>query len=112
MPRPLAPTARSSSRSSKTSDPSATADTSAVAVGQGVGAHAMRGLLRMRAYQPRAPSLVAGGRIVLERDAVARATTVVSATPHGRGLVLLAIEGVADRTAAEALVGARVLVDV
>jgi len=35
---------------------------------------------------------------------------VASAGPHGRGLVLLGIEGVADRNAAEALVGARVLV--
>jgi 16S rRNA processing protein RimM len=32
------------------------------------------------------------------------------ATPHGRGLVLVALDGVTDRNAAEALIGARVLV--
>src|SRR5437899_2003825 len=35
---------------------------------------------------------------------------VRSAAPHGRGLVLLALAGVDDRRAAEALAGARVLV--
>jgi 16S rRNA processing protein RimM len=81
-----------------------------VAVGEVVGAHALRGLVRMRAYQPPAPSLVPGRSVVLERGASRRDATVVSAAPHGRGLVLLGLQGIDDRTAAEQLVGVRVLV--
>src|SRR5712664_2901548 len=84
MPPRLARTARSSSRSSKRSEPAPTG--AVVAVGEIVGAHALRGWLRLRAYQPPAPSLVPGRR------------------------VLIALAGVDDRRAAEALVGARVLV--
>jgi 16S rRNA processing protein RimM len=64
----------------------------------------------MRAYQPPAPSLVPGVEVVLERADMRRETSVVSAAPHARGQLLLALEGVADRTAAEGLVRARVLV--
>jgi 16S rRNA processing protein RimM len=64
----------------------------------------------MRAYQPPAPSLVPGVEVVLERADMRRETRVVSAAPHARGQLLLALEGVADRTAAEGLVRARVLV--
>jgi 16S rRNA processing protein RimM len=82
----------------------------AVAVGEIVGAHALRGWLRVRAYQPPAPSLVAGRGVLLEQTGRLREFAVESATPHGRGLVLLALAGVGDRTSAEALIGARVLV--
>lgn len=81
-----------------------------MAVGEVVGAHALRGWLRVRAYQPPAPSLTSATEVVLERNGVTRRARVTTATPHGRGLVLLAIDGVADRTAAEALTGSRVLV--
>ena len=81
-----------------------------MAVGEIVGVHGLRGLLRVRAYQPPAPSLTADRRVVLERDGTWREARVSSAAPHGRGIVLLGLEGVTDRTAAEALVGARVLV--
>ena len=81
-----------------------------VAVGEIVGAHALRGWLRVRAYQPPAPSLVPGRRVLIEHAGTCRELEVGSATPHGRGLVLLALAGVDDRRAAEALVGARVLV--
>ena len=64
----------------------------------------------MRAYQPPAPSLVPGVEVVLERADTRRATRIVSAAPHTRGQLLLALEGVADRTTAESLVHARVLV--
>jgi 16S rRNA processing protein RimM len=84
--------------------------TEVVAVGEIVGAHALRGWVRVHAYQPPAPSLVAGGRVVLEQDGVRREVRVTHAAPHGQGLVLLGLEGVADRTAAEALRGATVLV--
>jgi len=77
-----------------------------------VGPHALRGLVRVRAYQPPAPSLVSGRVIELERAGLRREARVLSAGAHGRGLVLVALEGVSDRSAAEALVGARVLVRV
>jgi 16S rRNA processing protein RimM len=110
MPPRLAPTGRSSSRSSKRSEPAAPATDGVVAVGEIVAAHALRGLLRVRAYQPPAPSLAPGRQVVLEHGDTRRRVTVVSAAPHARGLVLVALDGVTDRDAAEALVGARLLV--
>ena len=64
----------------------------------------------MHAYQPPAPSLVPGVDVVLERADMRRAARIVSATPHARGQLLLALDGVTDRTTAESLVRARVLV--
>jgi 16S rRNA processing protein RimM len=81
-----------------------------IAVGEIVAAHALRGAVRMRAYQPPAPSLAAGVEIVLEQRGRRVPTRVLSAAPHARSQVLLALEGSTDRDAAEALVGARVLV--
>jgi 16S rRNA processing protein RimM len=117
MPRRPARTARSSSRSSKRSEPArpqrdgpvaATGET--LAVGEVVGAHALRGLLRVRPYQPAPTSLSPGRSVLLEERGGCRRARIGSAVPHGRGLVLLGLEGVADRTAAEGLVGARLLV--
>lgn len=79
-------------------------------MGEIVGAHALRGWLRVRAYQPPAPSLVVGHGVLLEQGGRLREFAIEYATPHGRGLVLLALAGIGDRTAAEALIGARVLV--
>src|SRR5262245_30776851 len=114
-----APTARSSSRSSKRSDgmrtgvvlPGAavTPDPDAVAVGEIVGAHALRGLLRVRPYQPSPPSLAAGRRVLLERDGAWSEAQVTHAGAHGRGMLLLGLDGVSDRTAADALRGVRLL---
>ncbi len=81
-----------------------------VAVGEIVGAHALRGLLRVRAYQPPAPSLAPGRHVLIEHAGARREVEVRAATPHGRGLVLVALAGIDGRTAAEALVGARILV--
>src|SRR3990172_1704262 len=111
MPPPPGPTARSFSRSSKTSEPPALAgDRATVAVGVVTGAHALKGMLRVRAYHLPAPSLSAGRTVLLERAADVQETRIVSAAPHGRALGLLAVEGIEDRDAAEALIGARVLV--
>ncbi|HJQ84827.1 MAG TPA: ribosome maturation factor RimM [Candidatus Binatia bacterium] len=109
MPPRLAPTGRSSSRSSKRNDATTAAD-GAIAVAEVVAAHALKGFLRVRVYQPPAPSLAAGRQLLLEQAGTRRPITIVSAGPHARGLVLVTIEGVTDRTAAEALVGARLLV--
>src|SRR2546426_9813126 len=104
MPPRLARTARSSSRSSKRSEPAATG--AVVAVGEIVGAHALRGWLRLRAYQPPAPSLVPGRRVLIAQAGACRELEGRAAAPHGRGLVLLALAGVDDPPAAQALVGA------
>jgi len=87
-----------------------TPDPTAVAVGEIVGAHALRGLLRVRPYQPSTPAFVAGRRVLLERDGAWEELTVTHAGAHGRGMLLLGLDGVADRTAAEALRGTRLLV--
>jgi 16S rRNA processing protein RimM len=79
-------------------------------VGEIVAAHALGGAVRMRAYQPPAPSLAPGVEVTLERDGLRRHARVRSAAPHARGLVLLTLDGVPDRSAAEALVRSRVLV--
>lgn len=81
-----------------------------MAVGEIVAAHALGGVVRVRAYQPPAPSLAPGRRVLLERDGVRREALVTEAAPHGRGLVLARLAGVTDRAAAEALRGTRVLV--
>jgi 16S rRNA processing protein RimM len=77
-----------------------------------VGAHALRGWLRVRPHQPPAPSLVPGAAVWLDVAGGRRVATVVSVQPHGRGLLLVELDGLADRTAAEALVGATILVPV
>lgn len=86
--------------------PPAVPDPDAVAVGEVVGAHALRGWVRVKPYQPEAPSLAPGRRVLLERDGAWRETTVTHAGAHGRGLLLLGLDDVCDRTAAEALRGA------
>jgi 16S rRNA processing protein RimM len=83
-------------------------DARAVAVAAVVGAHALRGWLRVRPHQPPAPSLAPGARVRLDRAGTRRWATVVSVQPHGRGLLLVALDGVADRTAAEACGGATI----
>src|SRR5437016_7563220 len=110
MPPRRARIARSSSRSSKRSDPTPPTAASAIAVGEIVAAHAMRGVVRVRPYQPPAPSLAAGRHILLEQDGARRPVTLVSVAPHGRTLLLVALPDVNDRDDAEALVGARLLV--
>src|SRR5206468_1625908 len=105
MPPPPAPIARSSSKSSKRSEPEM------IAVGQVVAAHALRGVVRVRAYNPPAPSLAAGRSVLLEAPGGARhEVPVLSATPFRGGLVLVAFQDTDSREAAEALVGSRVLV--
>src|SRR2546427_13298210 len=108
MPPRLARTARSSSRSSKRSEPAPTG--AVVAVGEIVGAHALRGWLRLRAYQPPAPSLVPGRRVWIAQAGACRELGGRAAAPPGRGVVLLALAGVGGRGGAGALVRPRGLV--
>src|SRR5262249_42861598 len=110
MRPPPEPTGRSSSRSSKRSEPVSDGSGDLVAVAEIVGAHALAGLLRVRPYQPPAPSLAPGRSVVLDHLGSRREQRVVSARRHGSVLLLVALAGVSSRDAAEALVGARVLV--
>src|SRR5437016_4865313 len=110
MPPRLAQIARSSSRSSKKSELTTPAPAGTVAVGEIVSAHALRGLVRVRPYQPPAPSIASGREVLLERSGAHRMATVVSAAPHGRTLLLVALRDVHDRSAADALVGSRIMV--
>jgi len=111
MPQRPGPTARSSSRSSKRSDPPGD-DPSAIAVGEIVAAHALHGAVRIRAYQPPAPSIAAGRTVTLAGRGATRTVRVVAVSRHGPRLLLATLEGVTDRNAAEALVGSRILVPV
>ena len=114
MPRRPGRTGRSSSRSSKRAEAGADQRPEAragwLAVGEVVAAHGLRGWVRVRAYQPPAPSLVPDRLVRLEQAGGGREARIASAAPHPRGLVLVAVAGIGDRTAAEALVGSRVLV--
>jgi len=84
-------------------------DEATVAVGEIVGAHGLRGLVRLRPYQP-TESLVPDRRVLLERNGVRREVRLLSVAGHARGVLLVGLDDVADRTAAEALAGTVVLV--
>ena len=115
MPRRPERIAKSSSRSSKKGEPSATPQPrpgSTVAVARVSGPHGIRGLLRARPYHLPCSSLVAGARVLLAAaDGRQSSHVVIRAAPHGGDAVLLALEGVGDRDAAARLAGAEVLVD-
>jgi len=82
-----------------------------VAVGEVVAAHALRGVVRVRVYHPPTPSLGEGRLILLEAPGgTRREVPVLSATPFRGGLMLVALPGVDNRHAAEALIGSRILV--
>jgi len=84
-------------------------DPTAVAVAEIGAAHGLRGQHHLWPYQGDAPSLEAGRRVFLERDDAWLEVTIVAIAPHGRGM-LLTLDGIADRDAAAALTGMRVLV--
>jgi 16S rRNA processing protein RimM len=90
--------------------PVASPDEAAVAVGEIVGAHSLRGLVRLRPYQLPAPSLGPGRLVLLERAGARRDARLLSVSSHARGVLLVGIDGISDRTAAEALAGTTVLV--
>ena len=66
--------------------------------------------MRVRAYQPPAPSLRPGAIVALEQDGRRRDVRLASVAPHGRGLLLVSLDGITARDAAEGLVGSRLLV--
>lgn len=82
-----------------------------LAIGEVASAHGIRGLLRVRLYNPASELLASVATVHLERDdGPPEHHDVARATPHGRGLWLLQLDDVTSRTDAEALVGARIVV--
>jgi len=83
----------------------------AIAVGRVSAAHALGGQLRVRPFNADGEVFVPGRRVFLERRDVWQEAVVVSAAAHGRSDLLVRLDGVDDRTAAEALRGVTVYVD-
>lgn len=85
-------------------------DPTAVPVADVLGPHGLRGLLRVRPLQPDSPAVVAGATVLIERNGWWGTVQLESVAPHGSGILLVAIDAVGDRTAAEDLGRARLLV--
>jgi len=82
-------------------------DRSLVEVGYVAKAHGVRGELRVHLHNPDSEALFSVEQLVVgERD-----YRIAGARPGGKGGVLLALDGVTDRNAAEALRGCAVSVD-
>lgn len=80
-------------------------------MGRVVGAHGIRGGLKVHAYAESLSVYETGeGILVALPDGSARTMTVQWVRPHGRGL-LMALEAVTDRSQAESLRGAELFVD-
>lgn len=86
------------------------AQTDLVPVGEVLTAHGLGGLVRVRPYQPDSPALVAGRDVIVAHGGGSHPTRLTSVAAHGRGRLLVGLAGVADRTQAEALAGARLCV--
>lgn len=83
---------------------------SLVEVGAIVRPHGIRGAVIVRALSDGSDLLLGVDEIVIDERGSRRSVEVVDAKPHGRQ-VLMSLEGVGDRNASEALVGATILVD-
>jgi 16S rRNA processing protein RimM len=77
--------------------------------GRVTGAHGLRGRLRIRFEEGAAEGLLGAAHLLLgDREETARRCEVREARPGRRGEVCIALAEIADRTAADALRGARV----
>lgn len=82
-----------------------------VLMGEIVGVHGLRGALKIRSYADSATLFEAGLNLYLENPAGhVQKRSVAWAKPHGKG-ILIGIEDVDDREAAEGLIGSRLSVD-
>ncbi|HWP66432.1 MAG TPA: ribosome maturation factor RimM [Candidatus Limnocylindria bacterium] len=88
------------------------ADDGLLAVARVAGAHGLRGALRLRPHGGQTTSLVAGRAVTLRRDGEVSRHTIARVVPHGSGQLLVELDGVGDRTQAEAFAGSSVLVAV
>ena len=82
-----------------------------VLVGRVVGAHGIRGSLKVRSYAESLSIFEAGEGIRLALpDGSVRTMIVQWMQPHGRG-ILMTVEAVTDRNQAESLIGSEIFVD-
>lgn len=79
-----------------------------VCVGEIVGVHGVRGLVRLRAFTADPQSVIAYGA---PWDEAGGRQFRIALTGTVKGMFLARIDGIADRTAAEALSGTRLYVD-
>ena len=83
-------------------EPAAAERAQTVCLGRIVGAHGVRGIVRVRSHTADPDDLTAYGPL---SDAAGTRRFALSVTGHVKGLLLARIEGVEDRNAAEALRG-------
>ena len=83
-------------------EPAAAERAQTVCLGRIVGAHGVRGIVRVRSHTANPDDLTAYGPL---SDAAGARRFALSLTGHVKGLLLARIEGVEDRNAAEALRG-------
>ncbi|MGF1608384.1 MAG: ribosome maturation factor RimM [Kiloniellales bacterium] len=79
-----------------------------ICVGAIVGAHGVRGLVRVKSYTAVPEDLVAYG---LLGDEAGERSFTLHVKGRSKGLLLAAVEGVADRDAAQALAGTRLYLE-
>jgi len=80
-------------------------------VGRVVGAHGIRGTLKVHSYAESLSVYEAGEGIrVVHPDGSVRKMIVEWVQPHGR-MLLMAVEAVSDRSQAESLIGSELFVD-
>jgi len=73
-------------------------------MGKIVGAHGIKGALKVYSYAESASSVRPGSAVILGADGLEKTFTIAWVKPHHK-TVLLAFEGVTDRNRADALVG-------
>jgi 16S rRNA processing protein RimM len=81
-----------------------------LSVARVAGAHGIRGALRVRPHGGESATLAAGCRVTLRRAGHDTMHTITRVAAHGRGQLLVELDGLRDRTAAEALAGSDVLI--
>ena len=74
------------------------------------GAHGIRGALRVRPHGGRTTSLAAGRTITLRQAGTDSMHTITRVAPHGAGHLLVELDALCDRTAADELAGSEILV--
>src|SRR5262249_8988641 len=117
MPSPREPTARSSSKSSKKNKlavralpPASSVSMSMLRIGRIVGAHALRGGIRVRLDNPESDTLDRVNRVFIGRDGRLQEFRLKELPRLNVNAIRINLEGVDDADAAESLRGAIVTV--
>lgn len=81
-------------------------------VGKIVGAHGVRGIVKVCSYGESLSDFKPGTAILLKNpEGWERTCTIESARPYKRGAVLFSLEGISNRTMAETLRGYEILIE-